>query len=320
MTYTRYVGQRGDNYTVTEEYTDSQGKRQTRSVTRIRWSTVAGEVQHFFDDVLICASQALPEKLVRKVPPWDLDSLTPFQTDFLANFKTERYTVDLEQGFEQAKEVMETEIERLIRRDIGGDHQRINSKFTNYVGITFKHILLPIWLAHYRYRNDGYQILVNARTGKVVGDRPWSWMKIIRLIIVILVLAAAAWWAFKTYSGKSNSGKATQSKTAIPLCDGERTPSGSELADGGRAWPWGPIRMSEPLREVPEIKIHTQHTVTFGRDFRHVGAAFHFRFSYEAATLSFTACRCAFLRLGSSELTSPTKIDWREDSNRLIWS
>ena len=31
MTYARYVGQRGDNYTETESYTDSQGKKQTRS-------------------------------------------------------------------------------------------------------------------------------------------------------------------------------------------------------------------------------------------------------------------------------------------------
>ena len=90
-------------------------------------------MQHFFENVLICASQGVPEKLVSKVPPWDLDVLTPFQTDYLANFKTERYTIDLEEGFEKARELMEKEIEKLIRKDIGGDHQRI----------TWKHIKLP---------------------------------------------------------------------------------------------------------------------------------------------------------------------------------
>jgi len=185
MTYSRYTGQRGDDYWVTESYTDSQGKRQTRQVRQTRWSYASGEVQHFFDDVLICASQGLPDYLIVKLPPWDLDALTPFQTAFLANFKTERYTVDLEGGFERAQKIMETEIVRLICQDIGGDHQRITEKHVRYLGITFKHLLLPIWLAHYRYRDKGFQILVNARTGKVAGDRPWSWFKILRLALLI---------------------------------------------------------------------------------------------------------------------------------------
>jgi len=177
-------------------------------------------VQHFFDDVLICASQGVPEALVRKVPPWDLNVLTPFQTEFLVNFKTERYTIDLEEGFEKAKVVMEHEIDSLICRDIGGDQQRITWKHTNYVGITFKHILLPIWLAFYRYRDKGFQILVNARTGKVVGDRPWSWLKIARLVVLILAIVAAVLWAVSKSSGSVKfppQGEAL--RTRVRLCE-----------------------------------------------------------------------------------------------------
>ena len=60
MTYTHYTGQRGDDYWETESYTDSEGKRQTRQVRRTRWTYVSGEVDHFFDDVLVCASRSLP--------------------------------------------------------------------------------------------------------------------------------------------------------------------------------------------------------------------------------------------------------------------
>ncbi|MCE9533236.1 MAG: transposase [Planctomycetes bacterium] len=206
MTYSSYRGERGEDYTTTEHYTDSQGKSQTRTVTHTRWYSVSGEVQHFFDDVLICASQGLPQHLVEKIPPWDLDDLTPFQTDFLSSFKTERYTVELEQGFERAKKIMESEIVSLIRRDIGGDHQRISWKQSNYVGITFKHILLPIWLAHYRYRDKPFQILVNARTGKVAGDRPWSILKIVRLIVLILAAIALVWYLVSSIPNKNSSG------------------------------------------------------------------------------------------------------------------
>jgi hypothetical protein len=87
---------------------------------------------------------------------------------------------------------MEGEIIRLVRRDIGGDHQRIDDKKTRYSGITFKHVLLPVWLAVYRYNNRTFQIVVNGRTGDVAGDRPYSVWKITGLVLGILACIIVA--------------------------------------------------------------------------------------------------------------------------------
>src|SRR5262245_15478053 len=95
MTYTNYSGMRGDNYTTTETYTDSQGRTQPRTVVRTRWWPVSGEVQHFFDDVLVCGSRSVPPHLTRGLQPWNTSELEPFQDQFLAGLKTERYAVDL---------------------------------------------------------------------------------------------------------------------------------------------------------------------------------------------------------------------------------
>jgi len=186
MTYTRYTGERGEDYWVSESYTDSNGKRQTRSVRRTRWYHASGEVQHFFDDVLIKASESMPVHLVDKMAPWKLDELEPFRPEFLSGHVTERYSVSLKLGFREARSIMEDAITGLIRRDIGGDHQRIHTRRTNYVGVTFKHTLLPIWVANYRYHERLFQLLVNGRTGKVAGDRPWSWLKIARLVLLVI--------------------------------------------------------------------------------------------------------------------------------------
>ena len=40
--------------------------------------------------------------------------------------------------------------------------------------LTFKHVLLPVWLAAYRYRGKSFRFVVNGRTGSVEGERPWS--------------------------------------------------------------------------------------------------------------------------------------------------
>src|SRR5262249_4871171 len=138
MTYTRYTGERGEDYQETETYTDrdAQGNpvTRTRTVTKTRWYSVSGEVEHFFDDLLVCGSKSVPPHLVSWLEPWDLGKLEAFRADFLSGFKTERYAVGLREGFDEAKAMMEPEITSLIRQDIGGDHQRIATKRTGEVG------------------------------------------------------------------------------------------------------------------------------------------------------------------------------------------
>jgi hypothetical protein len=89
---------------------------------------------------------------------------------------------------------MDVSIRRLCCQDIGGDHQQLSDVSTKHLGVTFKHLLLPVWVASYRYRDNLYQILVNARTGEVVGRRPYSVAKIVSLIAAIVVVALLAWY------------------------------------------------------------------------------------------------------------------------------
>jgi len=191
---TQYTGMRGDDYWDTETYTTRENGRsvtRTRRVRRTRWTPASGTVFNRFDDVLVVASESLPRTYAQALEPWDLDKLEPYQDAYLSGFRAESYQVDLPTGFERAKEIMAVTIRAAICADIGGDHQRISSSSSSYDAITFKHILLPVWLSAYRYRNKVYRFLVNARTGEVQGERPWSWVKIALAIIAVLPVAAA---------------------------------------------------------------------------------------------------------------------------------
>ena len=230
MTYTRYTGERGDNYQEMQTYTekDAQGNMvtKTRTVTKIRWYPVAGEVDHFFDDVLVCGSQSIPPHLVAWLAPWDLQHLESFRSEFLGGFKTERYAVGLREGFDEAKQIMEPTIDTLIRRDIGGDHQRIETKNTRYLAITFKHLLLPVWVANYRYREKLFQILVNGRTGRISGERPWSWWKILRLVLLVLAVVVIV-GVLVSLAGKGGGRASATPPAASPAAGGvaELSPS-----------------------------------------------------------------------------------------------
>lgn len=190
-TTTDYTGQRGEHYWVTEHYTDSQGKSQTRRVRKTRWYYASGRVYNSFDDVLVLASESLPRKHAEKLEPWDLRELMPYQEEFLSGFRAENYSVGLEAGFERAKQLMAPQINQTIRRDIGGDEQRISSTQVQYSNISFKHLLLPVWVSAFRFKDKVFRFLVNARTGEVQGERPWSWLKITGAVLGGIALIAA---------------------------------------------------------------------------------------------------------------------------------
>ncbi len=196
-TASSYTGQRGDDYYTTEHYTTTvNGKRvtRTRQVRHTRWTHVSGTVALAFDDVLVLASTSLPKTHAVRLEPWDLQNLVPFDPQFLAGFRAESYGVGLEAGFEEARVIMDERIRQAINRDIGGDHQRIDEVSTRYDAVRFKHLLLPVWISACRFRNKVYRFLVNARTGEVQGERPWSAWKIAGAVLaglaVVLVIAA----------------------------------------------------------------------------------------------------------------------------------
>jgi hypothetical protein len=194
-TISRYKGQRGDDYSTTESYTEND-KTKTRTVTKTRWTSVSGTLKLFFDDVLVIASKSLPQKKTNKLEPWDLENLIPFDEKFLSGFRTETYRIGLKDGFDVAKIKMDPKIREAINHQIGGDHQKITSLTTAYSNITFKHTLLPIWISAYRFKNKVYRFIVNGRTGKVQGERPWCWWKIALLVIAILGAIGAIYYFF----------------------------------------------------------------------------------------------------------------------------
>jgi ribosomal protein S27E len=189
-TKTSYDGERGtvyyENKTVMRD-----GKRTTVRVAKVRWRRASGRVDRWFDDVLVLASKSLPKKYTDALEPWDLSALEPYSPEFLAGFRAEGYTIELKDGFNEARVKMDRVIERDVKFDIGGDRQRIHRLDTTVQDVTFKHILLPVWLAAYKYRGKTYRFVVNGATGRVQGERPYSAWKITFAVIVGLILAAA---------------------------------------------------------------------------------------------------------------------------------
>ena len=198
QTETDYRGQRGTHYYETRTVM-RDGKQVQEQVRRTRWNNVAGRVARFFDDVVVLASHSLPKQYTDALQPWDLKQLVNYQPQYLSGFQAEAYQVQLEEGLQEAKAVMDRQIMLDIRRDIGGDEQRVTAKDTRISDVTFKHILLPVWMAAYKYNGKTYRFVVNGQTGKVQGERPYSAVKIAFAILVALIIAGIVFYYGESY-------------------------------------------------------------------------------------------------------------------------
>ncbi len=194
-TVSTYQGQRGDIYYVTVERTTIvNGKeiRQRVQEPRIRWTPVSGRVYNEFDDITIGASKTISYAILDNLAPWDTGKLVPFNEKYLAGFISEEYTIGLDNGFELAKVKMNRVIRQTIRQDIGGDQQQITSLKTDYNETSYKNVLFPVWTAQFKWKNKTYNYAINAQTGKVSGERPYSWLKITLVIGIVLIGIAGA--------------------------------------------------------------------------------------------------------------------------------
>jgi ribosomal protein S27E len=188
--YARWTAESGYYYYETEYYTDSQGRRQSRQVQRIRWESSSGELEHFFDDELVPASAGVDQAKLRQIEPFPTKELVPYNAGYVAGWVVERYQIDLIAAAQHSREVMDRKLYSMCSEQVPGDTHRGLEVNSDYSGQTFKHILVPVWLLSYSYGARKFQVVINGFTGIIAGDYPKSWVKIALVVLAVVIIIA----------------------------------------------------------------------------------------------------------------------------------
>lgn len=185
----------GYYYYVMQTYTvmvNGKPQMRTRQVRKVRWVPKWGHRRDAYDDLLVPASVGRPLDLVRKLGAFELGALVPYKPEYLAGWRAEEYRVDLEQGWAAGQAEVEARQRVRCSRDVPGDTQRRLRVKNTISDVRWKHVLLPIWSLQYRFKETTYTVLIHGQTGKVVGEAPWSWVKILLLVAGVLALGGGA--------------------------------------------------------------------------------------------------------------------------------
>ena len=192
-THTAYTARRGDYYYTTRTRRVN-GKTVTERVRHTRWRTVQGIYEKFYDDVLVNSSKKVDDKLVSRMGGFDQRSLKSYQPEYLAGYLAERYSISLKEGWDKGRESVDDLIYSGIRSQVGGDEFKLVNRSTNYGDVKFKHLLLPLYMATFLYREKIYKFIVQGASGKVVSEYPKSVFKILMTIVLALIIAASIYY------------------------------------------------------------------------------------------------------------------------------
>jgi hypothetical protein len=91
--------------------------------------------------------------------------------------------------------------QQLYNRVAPGRQKRgLRTGGVDWSDMTFKYVLLPLWIGTYHYQGKPYRVFVNGQTGKVSGEKPRDMLKTI-LIITSAILSLLVVLIFLTLAG-----------------------------------------------------------------------------------------------------------------------
>ena len=183
-TTSTYRGTLGKYHTVTVSVNGKPVQRR-----EIRYFSIAGTYNCFYDEVMIQASPSFTQKTLTALRPFDSNNSVKYQPKFLFGFAASQYTKDGNECWKEAKSRIEEKIRKGILAQYHYDVVKSLSIAPTYLSITHKYLLLPIYVGHFNWSQKLYNFYVNGFNGKVTGKVPVSVWKVLLVVgIAVAVL------------------------------------------------------------------------------------------------------------------------------------
>jgi len=136
------------------------------------WKPQSGQQVVHQENLLVLATDRLPKVLIPALYRFDLGELTPYDQRYLANWLAETYQIPLADASLTARKMaLDSEREK-ISLNLPQAIRDLNVRSANMIVESYRLILLPVWLTHYKLDESRYELLVNGQTGEVYGERP----------------------------------------------------------------------------------------------------------------------------------------------------
>lgn len=139
-----------------------------------------------FEKVPVDASSKMPDNHMDSIEPYDYEKLKPFSTAYLPGFLADKFDVTVEQCRQRADQrcegtllsALDSTVKRYDSFTLKDSNVKLKRGKVHYA-------LLPVWMLHTKWQGKDFLFAMNGQTGKIVGDLPINWLKVIALFVAV---------------------------------------------------------------------------------------------------------------------------------------
>lgn len=161
---------------------------------KLVWSPCAGTYTAFVNDALADAGKSRGRelnRLIEEIRPFETEQNLQYDARYLLGFSAQRYQRGLADSWLRTKNVLDGELARRTKQNIREKHGASAVQIdtvTAYQEVTYKYLLLPVWILGFSYMGSLYHVVVNGQTGKLAGRAPAAAGKIGIIAAAVLLL------------------------------------------------------------------------------------------------------------------------------------
>lgn len=136
------------------------------------WVSESGSRAVYANDVIVPASHRLTKSLADEIAQMPLDELVPYAPGYLADWLAETYEIPVGDASLAARARVFNDEKSKIRDRLFDNSRDLRVYSTGLAIDSYKLILVPLWVTHYRIDNKQYGMVINGRTGNLRAERP----------------------------------------------------------------------------------------------------------------------------------------------------
>lgn len=131
---------------------------------------VSGEKLASYDDIVVYGTSKLADLLPKIIKDFSLSSAAAYDPRYLAGWPAEIYQKAMaEASLDARKQAVER-----VRASIYGEESSVRDlhySTANLSILSFKLVLIPLWITEYTLEGRPYRVLINGQTGSIYGER-----------------------------------------------------------------------------------------------------------------------------------------------------
>ncbi len=159
------------------------------------WEPVTGYWENLFFDLFFLASSKINAQVFSRIQDdYSLRDLVNYDPAYLASFPAEVTETLPMDAVKHAEKEIDEKLKETAASKIKGEKNKDLKILAEKDALTFRHVLLPVWVSSFHYKGQHFQYLINGRTGKVAGDKPISVLRIFVLAGLLLLLVILIVW------------------------------------------------------------------------------------------------------------------------------